>query len=121
LERDAQGRPKVNVGRMKAEQAAAAIGDQVAIPTFPLDSLGTDWNDLARAQGRSEAAHQLRNAMAIGERERMAQGLAGALDEAGSDHERSLLRSVGHALGRIGRALSRDRDRTPVQELGHER
>ena len=121
LERDAQGRPKVNVGRMKAEQAAAAIGGQVVIPTFASDSLGTDWNDLARALGRSEAAHQLRHALAIGDRERMAQGLAAARDEAGSDQEHSLLRSVGHALGRIGRALSRDRDRTPVQELGHER
>jgi putative DNA primase/helicase len=121
LERDALGRPKINVGRVKAEEAAAAIGSQAVIPTFPPDSLGTDWNDLARTQGLPHAAGQLRQAMAIGDREQVVQSLAAARDEAVPDQERSLSRSVGQALGGIGKASNRDRDRTPVQELGHDR
>ena len=120
-ERDAQGRPKVNVGRVKAEEAAAAIGGQAVFPIFPPDSMGTDWNDLARTQGRLEAAGQLRLALAIGDRERAARDLAAAQDEAAPDQDRFLSRSLGQALGRIGKALSRDRERAPAQEPGHER
>jgi phage/plasmid primase-like uncharacterized protein len=121
LERDAQGRPKINVGRVKAEEAAAAIGGQAVFPVFPADSLGTDWNDLARAQGRSDATGQFRLAMAVGDREQAARSLAAARDEPGPDQERSLSSPVGQDFGRAGKASSRDRDRTPVQEITHER
>jgi phage/plasmid primase-like uncharacterized protein len=121
LERDAQGRPKINVGRVKAEEAAAAIGGQAVFPVFPANSLGTDWNDLARVQGRSEAAGQLRLAMAIGDREQVARSLAAARDEPGLDQERSLSHPGSQALGRAGKASSRDRDRTPAQGIAHER
>lgn len=36
-----------NIGRMKAEQAATAINGLVALPSFPSDVRGSDWNDLA--------------------------------------------------------------------------
>ena len=120
-QRDAQGRPKVNVGRVKAEEAATAIGGQTVLPVFPRDSLGTDWNDLARAQGRTEAAGQFRLAMAIGDREQIARSLEAAHEQPGPDQERNLHHPVGQALGRAGKASSRDRDRTPVQEIAHER
>jgi putative DNA primase/helicase len=120
-ERDDQGRLKINVGRVKAEEAAAAIAGTAVLPVFPRDSLGTDWNDLARAQGRTEAAGQFRLAVAIGDREQIARSLAAARDEPGPDQERSLPHPVGQALGRAGKTFSRDRDRTPVQEIAHER
>jgi putative DNA primase/helicase len=120
-ERDAQGRPKVNVGRVKAEEAAAAIGSQAVFPVFPVDSRGTDWNDLAQALGRPSAAGQLRQALAIADREQAARDLAAARDETVPDQDHSLARSGGHALGRIGQGLRQDRDRVPAQELGQER
>lgn len=120
-ERDAQGRPKVNVGRVKAEEAAAAIGGQAMFPSFSAEGRGTDWNDLAQAEGRAEAAGKLRVALAIADRDQAAQGLAAARDEAGLDQDRSLSRSLGQALDRIGRAVGRERDRTPAQGLGVER
>jgi putative DNA primase/helicase len=118
---DAQGRPKINVGRVKAEQAAGAIAGQAVFPTFPSDSRGTDWNDLAQTQGRSLAASQLRQAIAIGDREQAAQALTAARDEATPVQGRSLSRSLGQVIGRIGKAFSRDRDRANAQELGQER
>ncbi len=121
LQRDAQGRPKINVGRVKAEEAAAAIGGQAVFPAFPPDSLGTDWNDLTRLHGRSDAAGQFRQAMAIADREQAAHSLGTARDETDQGQERSLSRSVGRALGRVGSAFNQDRDRAPVQEIGHER
>jgi putative DNA primase/helicase len=120
-ETDGQGRPKINVGRVRAEEAAAAINGQAVFPSFPPNSSGTDWNDLAQTQGRPYAAGMLRQAIAIADRERAAQGLAAARDEAGQDQDRSLSRSVGQVLGRTGKALSRDRDRAPAQALGQER
>lgn len=120
-ELDANGRPKINVGRVKAEEAAAAIGSQAVFPIFPPDSAGTDWNDLAQTQGRLEAAGQLRVAFAIGEREQAVRDSTAAGDQPAPDQDHRLSRSLGQALGRIGRAFSRDRERVPAQELGHER
>jgi len=116
-ERDGQGRPKINVGRVKAEEAATAISGQAVFPPFPPGAIGTDWNDLAQAQGRPYAAGKLREAVAIADREQAAQGLAAAREEAGLDQDRSQSRS----LGQIGKTFAGDRDRTPVQELGMER
>jgi len=58
---DAQGRPTVNVGRLKADEAAAAIGAQAVFPAFPPGGTGTDWNDLAQMQGHSYAASIFRH------------------------------------------------------------
>jgi putative DNA primase/helicase len=47
----ADGRPKHNVGRIKAEAAAGAIGGDVIIPPFEPQQPGSDWNDLAHLLG----------------------------------------------------------------------
>ena len=116
-ELDGQGLPKVNVGRVKAEEAAAAIGGQAVFPSFPPGGIGSDWNDLAQTQGRPFAAGVLRQAIAIADREQAAEALAVARDETELGQDRSISRSVGHALGRIGREFSRDRDRMSAQDL----
>jgi phage/plasmid primase-like uncharacterized protein len=67
--REAQGKP--NVGREKAEHAAAAIDGFALLPNFAEDDLGSDWNDLVRSQGVDAARQQLGVAMAIAERERI--------------------------------------------------
>jgi len=120
-ERDRQGRPKVNVGRVKAEEAAAAIGGQAVFPIFPDNTPGTDWNDLAKGQGRAQAAAQLRGAIAVADREQAVQGLSAAREDAGLEQDHSLSKSIGQALGRIGKAFGRDRDKSQVQEMGHGR
>ena len=84
--RQAEGKP--NVGREKAEEAAAAIGGLVLLPTFAENDLGSDWNDIARAQGVDAAREQLTVAMAIAERERAV--LAFAVDrEGGRGHDQA--------------------------------
>ena len=120
-ERDGQGRPKVNVGRAKAEEAAAAIGGQAVFPIFPDNTQGTDWNDLAKAQGHAQAAAQLRGAIAVADREQAVQGMSAAREDAGQEQDRSLSKSLSQVLGRVGRAFGRDRDRSQVQEMGHGR
>ncbi len=120
-ERDGQGRPKVNVGRVKAEEAAAAVGGQTVFPTFPDNTPGTDWNDLAKAQGRAQAAAQLRGAIAVADREQTVQGMSLAREDTGQEQAPTLVKTLGQALGRVGRALGRDRDKSQVQEMGHGR
>jgi phage/plasmid primase-like uncharacterized protein len=53
-ELDARGRSKNNVGREKAEQAAAAVGGVVALPPFSRHEPGSDWNDLAQMKSVEE-------------------------------------------------------------------
>ena len=83
--------------------------------------MGTDWNDLAQTQGRSQAADLLRQAIAIGDREQAAQGVAAARDAAALDQDRALSRTLGHAIATTGKATGRDGDRAQVQELGQDR
>jgi hypothetical protein len=52
--------------------------------------------------------------------EQAAQGLAVARDELAQDQDRGLFRSVGHVVGKIAKAFSRDRGRTPAAELEHD-
>jgi putative DNA primase/helicase len=78
-QQEARGKP--NVGREKATEAAAAVGGFTLLPAFAEQDAGSDWNDLARGQGRDAARQQLRNGFAVTERERM------ALDYAVSDDE----------------------------------
>ena len=108
-ELDAQGRPKINVGRVKAEEATSAIGAQTLFPSFPAGAIGTDWNDLAQSQGRDQAGHQFRTAVAIGDRENAVRNMAAARDETPIDQTHSIAKSVGQALGRVGKAFGRDR------------
>ncbi len=115
-ELDGQGRPKVNVGRVKAEEAAAAIGSQAVFPSFAPGLDGTDWNDLAQMQGRGAAASALRTAFAVADREQALH----LPDLSRTDGDRSPLQE--------GRSEARepdkraDRTRTLVQALdqGHE-
>lgn len=69
--REAQGKP--NVGREKAEQAAAAIGGFTLLPTFAEHDGGSDWNDLARSEGGEVARRQFMAAIAVAEREQLIQ------------------------------------------------
>ena len=71
--KEAEGKP--NVGREKAEAAAAAIGGDALVPTFPAGAKGSDWNDLAQSQGREAAGLALLVAIRAVERERMVAGM----------------------------------------------
>lgn len=72
--REAEGKP--NVGREKAEEAAAAIGGFALLPSFAENELGSDWNDVARNQGADAARQQLAVAMAIAAREQTVRDMA---------------------------------------------
>ena len=89
--READGKP--NVGREKAEEAAMAVGGFALLPGFAEQDTGSDWNDLARGQGMDIARRQLKDAVAIAEREQMVRdAVAGRLER---DEDRS------HATGRM--------------------
>jgi phage/plasmid primase-like uncharacterized protein len=79
---NAHGRPKPNVGRVAAEEAAAAVGGFALLPTFAPDDPGTDWNDLARSQGAAAFCQQWQTAMAIAGRRFDAKMIATAREEA---------------------------------------
>lgn len=51
---DADGNPKLNVGLIKAQEAAFAIDAITLIPSFPVGSVLTDWNDYASAFSYTE-------------------------------------------------------------------
>jgi phage/plasmid primase-like uncharacterized protein len=55
--------PLPNVGKEKAEAAAAAVGGVAALPSFPPDDRSSDWNDLARRQGHEPVAAAVRGAL----------------------------------------------------------
>ncbi|MBI0539082.1 toprim domain-containing protein [Roseomonas sp. KE2513] len=55
--------PLPNVGKEKAEAAAVAVGGIAAVPSFPVDDRGSDWNDLARRQGREPVAMAMYDAL----------------------------------------------------------
>ena len=92
-QREAAGKP--NVGRERAEQAVAAIGGLTLLPTVAGQDRGSDWNDLARSDGRDTARQQLMAAVAVAERERVVQGLAADRDR---ENDRSPPRSPKCAL-----------------------
>ena len=116
-ELDAQGRPKVNVGRVKAEEAAAAIGGQAVFPAFAPGMDGTDWNDLAQMQGRPYASDMLRQSIAVADRERAVLELGATREES----YRGPSQETGHALDRVGRASNRERASSQALDQGHER
>lgn len=74
--KEAEGKP--NVGREKAEAAAAAIGGHALVPAFPTGAKGSDWNDLAQSQGREATQLALLGAIRIAEREHMVASMGAA-------------------------------------------
>lgn len=62
-------------------EATCTIGGFTLSPVFAEQDAGSDWNDLARGQGRDAAWRQLRNGFAVAERERMALNHAVSHDE----------------------------------------
>ncbi|HEX4173592.1 MAG TPA: toprim domain-containing protein, partial [Acetobacteraceae bacterium] len=99
--REAEGKP--NVGREKAEQAAALVGGFTLLPAFAEHDAGSDWNDLARSDGPETARQQLLVAVAIAEREQIVQSLAADRDR---EHDHVPVR-----------APALDRERTAEAEL----
>jgi phage/plasmid primase-like uncharacterized protein len=92
--RETEGKP--NVGREKAEEAAAAIGGFALLPYFAERDAGSDWNDLARGQGREAMRQQLMGAIAIAEREQIARDYAESRDrERDHDQSHTPIRSLG--------------------------
>ena len=98
--REAEGKP--NVGREKAEKAATAIGGFALLPHFAADDSGSDWNDLARSEGRDGVRQQFCTALAVAEREQIAQGLA-----ADRDRDDGQGGSSSATRGRSGRSTIR--------------
>lgn len=72
LELDAQGRPKPNVGKEKAEAAAEAVGGYAMLPAFERSDKGTDWNDLRADKGQGVFADQVRAGLASAQRHQLA-------------------------------------------------
>jgi putative DNA primase/helicase len=50
-ETDAQGRPKKNTGKERAEAAAERVGGHVLLPPFAESDKGKDWDDYRRQHG----------------------------------------------------------------------
>ena len=117
-ELNAQGRPKVNVGRVKAEEAAAAIGGQAIFPSFPQGTDGTDWNDLSQMQGRPHATSTLRQAVAIADREQAARVLSFAPEDTKPEYDRHVSREPIQA---DSRTFSRERTLVQALDQGNER
>ena len=103
---------------MKAEEAATAIGAQAVFPSFPAATRGTDWNDLAQALGRPQATGQLQQAIAIGQRERAAKGLAPVRDDTEPEQDRNPSRSSGQAIGMTSAPFGREC--AAIRELEHD-
>ena len=72
LELDAQGRPKPNVGKEKAEAAAVAVAGFAMLPAFDSEDRGTDWNDLRQQKGQGVFSAQVRAGLASAQRHQLA-------------------------------------------------
>ncbi|ELH0920356.1 DUF1738 domain-containing protein [Salmonella enterica] len=66
---DEKGNPKVNVGLVKAKEAAEKNGGGVMAPLFKDGDKGSDWNDVATAQGDDAARRMLNEQMAVAKRD----------------------------------------------------
>ena len=85
-----------NVGRAKAEEAAAAIGGKALFPVFPDGVKGTDWNDLAKAVGRDTTQILLHAAVRVADRQLKAERrVQGAMP--GCPGERSMAPTIQQA------------------------
>lgn len=121
-ERGPDGRFKTNVGRVKAEAAAAAVGGAVLVPPFSGREAGTDWNDLRQEKGSRIFERQLGAALLVAERE---------LRQRARSASPAVARSVAETLetsreathepavhAREARMLSEREYRTPVRSAG---
>ena len=82
-----------NVGRIKAEEAAATVGGKALFPAFPDGVKGTDWNDLAKAVGRDTAQILMQAAMRVADRQLQAErGVQGTMP--GRPGERGVVPTV---------------------------
>lgn len=63
-ERLPNGRLRGNPGMEQGTAAAKALGVAAAFPTFQPGANGSDWNDVAKAQGLPKMRHQLTAAIA---------------------------------------------------------
>ncbi|WP_240164728.1 zincin-like metallopeptidase domain-containing protein, partial [Pantoea sp. Ap-967] len=68
-ELDANGKPKVNVGLVKGKEAAEKNGGGLMVPQFKDGDKGSDWNDVATAQGDAAASRMLNEQMAVAKRD----------------------------------------------------
>ncbi|HBE7552782.1 TPA: DUF1738 domain-containing protein [Escherichia coli] len=68
-ELDANGKPKVNVGLVKATETAEKHGGGVMAPQFNDGEKGSDWNDLAGSRGDEAARRLLAEQMAVAKRD----------------------------------------------------
>lgn len=68
-ELDANGKPKVNVGLVKATETAEKHGGGVMAPQFNDGEKGSDWNDLAGSRGDEAARRMLTEQMAVAKRD----------------------------------------------------
>lgn len=66
---DANGKPKVNVGLVKGKEAAEKNGGGLMAPQFKDGDKGSDWNDVATAQGDAAASRMLNEQMAVAKRD----------------------------------------------------
>ena len=60
--KEREGKP--NVGREKAEEAAARVGGRALLPQFEPTDTGTDWNDLTKSKGPALVQKQLQDGLA---------------------------------------------------------
>lgn len=70
-ELDVNGKPRVNIGLVKAKEVAAAYGGGVMVPQFKDGEKGSDWNDFALSRGDEAARQMLVGQMALAKREAM--------------------------------------------------
>ncbi|EKP0318728.1 DUF1738 domain-containing protein [Aeromonas veronii] len=68
-ELDPNGKPKVNVGLVKAIEAAEKHGGGVMAPQFKDGEKGSDWNDVAGSYGDEAASRMLAEQMAVAKRD----------------------------------------------------
>lgn len=72
LELGPDGQPKPNVGKVKAEAAAEAVGGATLLPPFQAEERGSDWNDFAASRDRETFMRELRSGFAIAQRQALA-------------------------------------------------
>jgi antirestriction protein ArdC/phage/plasmid primase-like uncharacterized protein len=63
------GKPKPNVGLVKAKETAEKYGAGVMVPQFKDGDKGSDWNDLAAENGDEAARRMLADEMAVAKRD----------------------------------------------------
>jgi putative DNA primase/helicase len=63
------GKPKINVGLVKAKEAAEKHGGGVIVPKFKDGDKGSDWNDVATASGDEAARRMFGEEMAVAKRD----------------------------------------------------